>query len=123
MKKFLLYGFPLIIWMGVIFKLSSIPSTDLPPVPPGLWLFMAHKTVHLVEYSVLAVLALRATDALGISRKQALYGILMLLFVFALLDEWHQHFVPGRHSRFIDVAGDMAYAALALYFYTRFRRF
>jgi VanZ family protein len=103
----LIYWLPVFIWLEVIFLLSSIPSALLPKMPSDSWLFWAHRIAHIGEYSTLGVLVIRAY-----SYKRARIGVLTILFlsIFILLagsfDEWHQSFVPGRHSQLIDAIFD-----------------
>jgi len=76
-------------------------------MPTEWWLFWAHRTAHIVEYSILGVLVIRAY-----SYKKARIGVMTVLFlsVFILLsglfDEWHQTFVPGRTGQLIDAIFD-----------------
>ncbi len=86
---------PVVLWAGVIFALSSIPSlgTGL-----GTWDVILRKGAHMTEYAVLAVLLARA---LGREAPALALGIL-----YAASDELHQAFVRGRHASPIDVAID-----------------
>jgi VanZ family protein len=86
---------PVVLWAGVIFALSSIPSlgTGL-----GTWDLILRKGAHLTEYAVLAVLLVRAFD------REA--PALALGILYAASDEFHQSFVRGRHASPIDVAID-----------------
>ena len=106
------------IWLEFIFILSSIPSTDLPPVGSDQGLFWAHRTAHILEYSILGILLIRAY-----AYKRPKAGVLTILFlsVFVLLsgvfDEWHQSFVPGRQAQFIDVFFDTVCGAWGMLAY------
>ena len=86
---------PVILWAGLIFGLSSIPSlgTGL-----GTWDLVLRKLAHTAEYAVLGFLLLRA---LGSELPAFAAG-----FAYAATDELHQHFVPGRHGALYDVAID-----------------
>jgi VanZ family protein len=86
---------PVLLWAGVIFALSSIPSlgTGL-----GDWDLFLRKCAHITEYAVLAVLLMRAVDREG--------PALALGILYAASDELHQAFVRGRHASPIDVAID-----------------
>lgn len=83
------------LWAGVIFALSSIPSlgTGL-----GTWDLILRKAAHMTEYGVLAFLLVRA---LGREAPALALGI-----VYAASDEVHQAFVRGRHASPVDVAID-----------------
>jgi len=98
---------PLVIWASLIFYLSSIPSLSS---GLGIWDLILRKIAHIVEFAIFAGLFLRALirsfPATG-SRK-----IIILTIVFSLLyaisDEFHQKFVPGRGPSVIDVLIDLA---------------
>jgi VanZ family protein len=86
---------PVVLWAGLIFGLSSIPSlgTGL-----GTWDLVLRKLAHATEYAVLGLLLLRA---LGRAGAAVALGVL-----YAATDELHQHFVAGRHASPYDVAID-----------------
>lgn len=92
--------------------MSSLPDdrTEAAPLPETL----SRKAAHLFEYGVLAWLVLRALAASGLTRRQSLRAAFLFCVVFAVSDEWHQTFVPGRHGKVRDVALDTLGAALAL---------
>jgi VanZ family protein len=86
---------PAVAWAGVIFALSSIPDlgTGL-----GGWDLVLRKLAHAAEYAVLGFLFVRA---LGRPDAAVALGI-----AYAITDELHQHFVPGRQAAPLDVAID-----------------
>jgi VanZ family protein len=86
---------PVVLWAGLIFGLSSIPSlgTGL-----GTWDLVLRKLAHATEYGVLGFLLLRA---LGSELPAFVAGV-----AYAASDEVHQHFVRGRHGAAYDVAID-----------------
>lgn len=102
---------PVVGWMGLIFWLSSQP--DLPQAPNELTDLAIKKGLHAFEYGVLAVLFWRALRHQGWPRR---VGALAwgLSALYALSDELHQTFVPGRTGRPLDVAVDWLGAALAV---------
>jgi VanZ family protein len=86
---------PVVAWAGLIFALSSIPDlgTGL-----GGWDLALRKIAHAAEYAVLGALLVRA---LGRELPAAAIGI-----AYAVTDEVHQAFVPGRHGAPVDVLVD-----------------
>jgi len=107
MKRFLRYWLPPLAWMGLIFFFSAQP--DLPRAP-GPWLdAVLKKTGHAMAYGVLAWLYLRVLGQyVGARRSRATLRIVSigLAVVYALSDEYHQTFVPGRDGRLFDVMVD-----------------
>jgi VanZ family protein len=107
MNKFLRYWFPVLLYVTLIFTVSSIQNLRIPDFP-GL----TDKLVHAAEYGVLGFLlvrALRGTNLVGTSVPAALVSVLVGLVV-ALADELYQAYVPGR----ISDPGDYAVDALGL---------
>lgn len=98
------YSLP-ILWMGVIFVLSSFP--DLPHAPTSVLDFFIKKTAHVMEYSILFWLWQWAlfTSSRFKSKRFLIAGI--ICFIFALSDELHQAMVPGRTPTMRDVGIDM----------------
>ena len=79
----------------MIFAFSSVPDlgTGL-----GGWDFALRKLAHAAEYGVLGALLARATGRGGLA--------LALGTLYAVSDEIHQTFVPGRMGSPLDVAID-----------------
>jgi VanZ family protein len=103
-SRALTYWLPVVLWAGVIFALSSIPSlgTGL-----GAWDTILRKGAHVTEYAVLALLLVRA---IGREAPALALGVL-----YAASDELHQSFVRGRHASPVDVAIDAVGLALGLF--------
>lgn len=99
--------------MGLIFYLSAQPdlSTHL-----GVWDTILRKTAHMIEYGLLWWLWWRA---LGSRHAGAAAAIALL---YAATDEFHQHFVTGRHGTPVDVAIDAVGVAVAMAMVERARR-
>jgi VanZ family protein len=82
---------PVLLWAGLIFSLSSIPSLD---TGLGTWDVVLRKLAHLAEYAILGMLAYRAV------RREPL--AIALASAYAATDELHQAFVSGRHGSPLD---------------------
>jgi VanZ family protein len=82
---------PLVAYLGLIFQLSGRPSLPWARGYPDYLL-------HAAEYCVLAVLLARALND-GLSRRVTdarLWLTWILSLLYAVSDEVHQYFVPGR---------------------------
>jgi len=104
-RRFIKYWIPVIICANIIFYFSSIPGECITPV------FQYQDVVlHLLEYCALAVLLSRALKEyfprVVLKKRYALVFIICALF--ALSDEFHQFFVPGRCAAFVDFLSDCA---------------
>lgn len=104
--KFIRYWFPVIVWMGVIFFLSGRSSVQVAEEPVINFIFF--KTLHVIEYSILFALFVRALgNSYKFSKLFHLYLTAFLLtVVYAASDEIHQLFVPTREGRARDVIID-----------------
>lgn len=117
MKKKHIYLFILIVWLGVIFVMSSfnaslssnqsnfvvrlihdiIPSIDIEILKLGV-----RKVAHFTEYFILGILLYKT---LFLYKKQV-YSAIPLGVIYAISDEIHQYFVPGRVADIMDVLID-----------------
>lgn len=93
---------PVVVWAGAIFFLSGRSDPDVPGwTPPG-----ADKAAHFALYAVLGATLARAwtrtADAATGHTIPLLLGVL-----YALSDEWHQSFVPGRQPSAGDLLADV----------------
>ncbi len=101
---------PIVLWAALIFALSSIPSlgTGL-----GTWDLVLRKLAHGTEYAMLGALLARALPALP---------ALVAGVAYAITDEVHQSFVPGRQGTPLDVAVDGLGVVIGVLVYRRLRR-
>ena len=75
------------------------------------------KYAHMAEYALLAVPSALFFRELLLERRIPLRAAccsLILCFLYACSDEYHQTFIPGRAGAMIDVAVDMAGVAFGL---------
>jgi hypothetical protein len=95
---------PVVLWAAIIFTLSSIPDlgTGL-----GTWDLVLRKIAHGAEFAVLGLLLLRAVRAEPLALAAGV--------AYAVTDEIHQHFVPGRQGAVLDVLVDTAGVAVGVY--------
>lgn len=97
-------------WMGVIFFLSA--QSRLPHIVPSLFDSLQDVLGHFAAYAILAALLYWALEAVGGARLAL--TVMLIVLLYALSDEFHQFFVPGRHPDPFDVATDLFGAAVAL---------
>ena len=120
----------LIIWMAFIFIMSMQPAEQSSQLSGGIVTkliaalfnnfnsltlqqqgeitnvvtFVVRKTAHFSEYFILGIFASLAIKIYE-SKKHKLKFLFVFLFcvLYAVSDEVHQHFVPGRACRLLDV--------------------
>ncbi|HJY27812.1 MAG TPA: VanZ family protein [Pyrinomonadaceae bacterium] len=127
MGRFLSRYLPLVIWLAFISFASSdsfnASNTSRIIGPLVLWLFpntspetmatihfITRKIAHFTEYAILGFLAARAF------RTYDRWFLISaaLVVVYALIDEYHQSFVPSRTASIFDSLIDMSGGLTAL---------
>jgi VanZ family protein len=86
--------------------------------------FLTRKTAHFTEYAILGLLSARAFYSSQNVRLHCRWFIIGvgLIVVYALLDEYHQSFVPSRTASIFDSMIDMAGGLTALLVFRYFKR-
>ena len=97
------YWLPVVVYVTVIFAVSSIANLN----PPVRW-SNADKFAHLTEYTALGFLLARAFDGTRFmgSRFANVLLAMMAGLVTGILDELWQVHVPGRVSSHLDFLAD-----------------
>ena len=115
-KLFLWYQFPAIFWICAIFVQSSIPDLSA----PDLGFNLQDKFAHFIEFSILAILLFRATinSKSERTRNRSFYLTIIIGIVYAVFDEVHQLFVPGRSAEVADAVADTIGVLFAVFFYS-----
>lgn len=118
------------LWCGVIYCVSANPiftgehtrqvvQEAAPAVVSGspalvrVINVLLRKCGHVLGFGVLGALSLAAVSAWPGPRRATVWGW-TLASLYAVTDEWHQAYVPGRSGTVWDVALDAAGAALGV---------
>ncbi len=129
----LFYWLPPLLWMALIFyfstdtfsgdntgslarKILSIIFPNLSAAQFKLVHFYVRKAAHFTEYAILALLAFRAFRSGAVVRwrwRWAL-GTLLIVVIYALLDEYHQTFTAHRVGSIYDSLTDISGGLTAL---------
>jgi VanZ family protein len=101
---------PPLVLMAVIFAFSAQPDLN-----SGLGTIdlVGRKIVHMSEYGLLCFLWWRALRTVA-QPQRALALSFAVAIVYACTDEFHQHFIHGRHGTPVDVGIDAVGAAAAV---------
>lgn len=135
MKNRITSWLPVILWMSIIFFLSSQVADESSQLSSGITAFvmsliekiipkttldleflhfLVRKNAHFFAYLLLGLLARRAFYREG-KRGLELFGLsLLVCALYASSDELHQLFVPGRACQLRDVLIDSSGATLGL---------
>ena len=133
--RFVSHYLPLVAWLVFISFASSdnlnAGNTSRIIGPLILWLFpntsletlavvnvITRKIAHFTEYAILGFLAARAfrTSPHPAIKQRWFWICVALVVVYALLDEYHQSFVPSRTASIYDSLIDMAGGLTVLIF-------
>ncbi|MDY0127085.1 MAG: VanZ family protein [Candidatus Cloacimonadaceae bacterium] len=106
----------MILWMLLIWTVSSLPAKDLPSV--DIWGFdkLAHLGIYLI-WGILAVLFLSKRKS---STAVVCFSFSLMLLI-AALDEYHQHYIPGRQVSGYDLLANATGLALPFILYIVFK--
>ena len=116
-RRSLLRWIPALLWMGVIFWLSSRTGDQLGGMIPWFQKFLPFMNSfdwgHFVAYYILALLMAYAFGAKA--EHWSFKALVVLLCVlYGVTDEYHQSFVDGRTPDAKDVRNDGIGALLAM---------
>lgn len=115
--KFLKFWFPVALYSGIIFFVSSLSSVKNP-----LEIEHFDKIIHVLEYMPFGFLLTRAffNTNRRLSQKTLLVYVILTSFLYGLSDEYHQFFVEGRDATVIDALADTIGGMLGVYIYFYF---
>ena len=113
MKNLILYWMPPLVWLGIIWSLSSLPASNMPEQPFDLF----DKVAHFGVFGFLGFLVFRAgLFALEMRMRRAMIFAFLSCSFYALLDEYHQTYIPGRQADLSDILADVLGIATAVVF-------
>ena len=99
-----LYTIITICYMLLIIYFSHLPQDDISEIVSGPdnidFLF------HFFEYLILGFLLFLSLSTDNFFTINPVYGAILVGISFAVSDEFHQYFVPGRHMSIIDIISD-----------------
>lgn len=135
LKSFLSRWLPVLLWAAVIFIASA--NSNPYKVLPARWIEPCFSTeagspscaellgrvFHTGEYAILAILISRALIWHRNLRFSNLLFVLGLVELFALSDEIHQLYVPGRAFQLLDLALDLLGGGVGLMLYVLIRKY
>lgn len=136
MRKKIIYSILVVSWMIVIFLFSNQDATNSTDLTVGLLdkilsflglenlenlvnlLFMPiRKMAHYIIYLILGILVFNLIKEFNLSIKEIIIASLLICVIYAVSDEIHQLFVPGRAGKIIDVLIDSLGSISGIYGY------
>ncbi|WP_188206809.1 VanZ family protein [Alkalibacillus aidingensis] len=124
-----------LVWMGLIFYLSHQPATESSELSRGItetivktiesvapstefnianFNHLVRKNAHFFAYLVLGVLVIYALKRSEVSGIRAIVTALVICILYAISDEVHQLFIPGRSGEIRDVIIDSAGSSVGI---------
>ena len=99
MTKRLIFRILTVIYLGLIFYVSSLSQPVRLPSIPGL-----DKIIHFTEFALLGYLVFNSIESGNNERKE--YSAIFFSIFYGGIDEIHQYFVPGRSCDWVDFLAD-----------------
>jgi len=122
--RFLSYWLPPLLWMAIIFYLSSRSRISISPTYIVNFIFF--KTLHVLEYAFLYFLWFRVFNNLNKKSTSRWFFPFIIAVLFAISDELHQSIVPTRQSTirdmFIDTGGIIIMFIYIKYYYKKLKK-
>lgn len=121
-----------IIWMLIIFIMSSFNSTQSSNQSNFIVDIIANifnitntstlsiiirKLAHYTEYLILGILVINLNN----NKNKGLYLSMIVCLLYAISDELHQSFAPGRSCQLVDVTIDFIGALTGIFIYKQTR--
>jgi VanZ family protein len=116
MKLWLRRWGPSVVIMILIFIASGTPGEELPNFGP--FDFDVKKGGHMTGYAMLAASFLHALAGSSRITKMVLLFSIMFSGMYAMTDEFHQMFTPGRTPSLFDVGIDTVGASIGALLWT-----
>lgn len=141
MKRKILPWTLVILWMALIFYLSHQPATKSNGLSTGItekiveivekvasnikfdigrFNHIIRKNAHFFAYLVLGTLVANGLRSVGLIGYKAIGFALLIYMFYAISDEIHQLFIPGRGGQVKDVIIDSAGAVVGILGYNGF---
>lgn len=111
-KTFLLYQTPPWLWGAGIFVGTSLPTSYLPVIV----LLSPDKLLHVSAFLVFSILVYRAVSFTikNTTTRRSIFVTVIITICYAVFDELHQYFVPGRSPDPFDILADIIGIILGL---------
>lgn len=138
-KKAYFAWFTVVTWMAIIFYLSHQPASesselsvgisaliikaiDLLPIPFHIDMqffhFFIRKSAHFFAYFILGVLLFNAFNVSNVQQLKGCLSSIGICIIYAISDEVHQLFIPGRSGQISDVLIDSSGATVGIILYS-----
>ncbi len=97
----------------IIKKIAEVVNRDFANLPIAQqhsiienWQDVVRTMAHFIEYVVLGFLSANTVRALKLKQNAIFWLPILICCIYAISDEIHQYFVPGRSCQFQDIVVD-----------------
>ncbi|MDQ0352748.1 VanZ family protein [Alkalibacillus filiformis] len=128
-----------LMWMGLIFYFSHQPGEESSELSGSVveivlsivpfidadteWVHIViRKGAHFFVYFILGVLVINALRISGVKLKRSVWVSILVCLLYAISDEVHQLYIPGRSGEVSDVVLDTVGASFGMLIYLVFYR-
>jgi len=126
-----------VIWMGLIFNFSAQNAEESSQMSQGIskrlyelfnklpfvelefsfFHIFIRQAAHFFIFFILTLLLINAFRISGVVIKRSIFYTLLAAVIYAVLDEYHQSFVPGRAAELKDLFTDIFGILVGIGFY------
>ncbi|WP_054711943.1 VanZ family protein [Bacillus sp. JCM 19041] len=133
-----------LLWMALIFYLSHQPGDESASLSGGVMEFalglvnsfmpginladvewvhtFIRKGAHFGAYFILGILVVNAVGRSGLRGRNRIFLAISICVVYAISDEFHQLFIPGRSGQVSDVLIDSLGTCAGIFFFLAIAR-
>lgn len=108
-KVYLVYT-PLVIYWVILLAATSFPTDAIPSFG------VSDKFLHFAAYFCLGILlnlSLIFQNKYSFLKRKSTWYTIFIGAIYGIIDEIHQHYIPGRSMEFLDFAADFLGLVLA----------
>lgn len=114
-------------YLALFYALAIFAVSSIPQATPPFGFKLEDKLLHFIEYAIFSLFLFLAFYASGreFFRKHVFLLSSLIGMLYAVSDEIHQKFVPGRESEFLDFVADclgIVVVQIVIWLYLRRKR-
>ena len=121
-RRFIFSVVILILYMAIIFWISSLPNEQLTP-EATLGIMISSSIKHLGEYAILGILMSAVIRQVSNNTLSVVFYSSLFSSCYGVLDEIHQSFVPTRFCTIFDMYIDIIGSIVGVLFYVGLARY
>lgn len=121
-RRFTVYVVLLIVYMGIIFWVSSLPGEQLTP-ESALGIIISASVKHVSAYAILGILMSVVIAQVSNKTLSIIFYSSTFSSCYGIFDEIHQYFVPTRYCTLLDMYINIIGSITGVLFYLVLSRY